>query len=139
VPDVQAVLVSNNPYGDAGRLLEMGRRFRLDQGFLGVAAGRLDTATAAVGLLAPKRSQSITTLISGGDVVIDSDAGNVPVGVDGEALVLDTPVRCSTRPLALRVRLPKDRPGVPRPRGKIDWKALWRLAFGAHPERSAHN
>src|SRR5664279_4195367 len=135
VPDVQAVLVSNNPYGDAGRLLEMGRRFRLDQGVLGVVAGRLDNAAEAVGLLAAARSQSITTLTSDQDVVLDSDAATLPVGIDGEAVTLDTPVRCTVRPLALRVRLPKNRPGVPRPRGKIDWTQLWRLAFG-RPERS---
>ena len=135
VPDVQAVLVSNNPYGDAGRLLEMGRRFRLDQGVLGVVAGRLDNAAEAVGLLAAARSQSITTLTSDQEVVLDSDAATLPVGIDGEAVTLDTPVRCTVRPLALRVRLPKNRPGVPRPRGKIDWKQLWRLALG-RPERS---
>jgi diacylglycerol kinase family enzyme len=135
VPDVQAALVSNNPYGDAGRLLEMGRRFRLDQGVLGVVAGRLDNAAEAVGLLAAARSQSITTLTSDQEVVLDSDAATLPVGIDGEAVTLDTPVRCTVRPLGLRVRLPKNRPGVPRPRGNIDWKQLWRLAFG-RPERS---
>ena len=47
---LQAVLVSNNPYG-SGRLRDIGRRARLDQGTLGVLAGRLSSTTQAVGLL----------------------------------------------------------------------------------------
>ena len=38
----QAILVSNNPYG-SGRLIDLGRRNTLDQGVLGVVAGRLAT------------------------------------------------------------------------------------------------
>ena len=53
----------------------------------------------------------------------------VPVEVDGEALVLETPVRCTVRPAALRVRVPRDRPGVPDPRPNMDWKWLWRIAL----------
>ena len=52
-----------------------------------------------------------------------------PVGVDGEALVLNTPVRCTVRPLALRVRVPRDRPGVPDPTPVMDWKRLWQMAL----------
>ena len=39
-------------------------------------------------------------------------------------------VHCTIRPRALRVRLPRDRPGVTELRGKLDWKTLWHLAFG---------
>jgi hypothetical protein len=52
----------------------------------------------------------------------------LPVGVDGEALVLDTPVRCTIQPAALRVRVPRDRPGVPDPKPIMDWKRLRQLA-----------
>ena len=38
----QAILVSNNLYG-SGRLIDLGRRNTLDQGVLGVVAGRLAT------------------------------------------------------------------------------------------------
>ena len=34
--------------------------------------------------------------LAGREVVIDADAAQIPVGVDGEALVLDTPVRCTS-------------------------------------------
>jgi diacylglycerol kinase family enzyme len=136
--DAQAVLVSNNPYGDSGLLLEMGRRFRLDEGVLGVVAGRLGNAAEAVGLLRPTRSQSVTALTSDRGVVIDggADATTLPVGIDGEAVTVPNPVHCTIRPRALRVRLPRHRPGVPQPLGKIDWKALWGLAFRARSTAS---
>ena len=63
------------------------------------------------------------------EVVIDADAAQIPVGVDGEALVLDTPVRCTVQPAALRVRVPRDRPGVPDPKPIMDWNRLRRMAL----------
>ena len=66
---------------------------------------------------------------TGREVVIDADAAQIPVGVDGEALVLDTPVRCVVQPGALRVRVPRDRPGVPDPTPVRDWNRLWRMAL----------
>ncbi len=123
--DVQAALISNNPYG-SGRLLDLGRRTRLDQGVLGIIAGRLGSVTRAVGLLRRAHGQSIKVL-TGHEVVVDSTEASIPVGIDGEAVTVDTPVQCTIRPRALRVRLPKNRPGVPPPR--IDWKLLWHIAF----------
>jgi len=128
VDSTQAILVSNNPYG-SGRLIDLGRRSRLDQGVLGVVAGRLDSATRAVGLLRRARGQSVTVLTSP-TVVIDADAAEIPVGIDGEAVTVATPVHCTIRPGALRVRLPRDRPGVPVAKTRIEWNRLWRLASG---------
>jgi diacylglycerol kinase family enzyme len=128
VEHTQAVLVSNNPYG-SGRLIDMGRRNRLDQGVLGVVAGRLDSAGRAIGLLRRTGGDSLTAL-TGREVVVDADTPAIPVGVDGEAISVPTPVRCTIRPAALRVRLPRERPGVPRPKTRIQWDRLWRLAFG---------
>jgi diacylglycerol kinase family enzyme len=124
----QAILVSNNPYG-SGRLIDMGRRNRLDQAVLGVVAGRLDSAAHAVDLIRRDQGQSLSVL-AGREVLIDADTAEIPVGVDGEALTVATPVHCTIRPGALRVRLPRDRPGVPRPKTRIEWDRLWRLAFG---------
>jgi hypothetical protein len=62
-------------------------------------------------------------------VVVDADASQIPVGVDGEALLLDTPVRCTVQPAALRVRVPRDRPGVPDPKPIMDWKRLRQMAL----------
>ena len=66
---------------------------------------------------------------AGPQVIIDADTTQIPVGVDGEALVLDTPVRCTVHPAALRVRVPRHRPGVPDPKPIMDWKRLWGMGL----------
>ena len=42
--------------------------------------------------------------------------------------MMPTPVRCAVWPGALRVRVPRDRPGVRPPKPRIDWHALQALA-----------
>lgn len=123
-----AVLVSNNPYG-AGKLRDMGRRARIDQGTLGVITGQLGSTGQAVSVLRRAGKSPIVQLAGGTEVVIDGDAATIPVGIDGEAVTVDTPVHCTIRPRALRVRLPRHRPGVPELRTKLDWKTLWQVAF----------
>jgi diacylglycerol kinase family enzyme len=123
----QAVLVSNNPYG-MGDIAGLGRRARLDRGTLGMVAVTVHSTAQAAGLLRGHRAQGLTSL-AGPEVIIDADTAQVPVGVDGEALVLDTPVRCVVQPAALRVRVPRDRPGVPDPKPIMDWKRLWQMAL----------
>jgi diacylglycerol kinase family enzyme len=123
----QAVLVSNNQYG-MGDIAGLGRRARLDRGTLGMFAVTVQSAAQAAGLLGGRRSRGLTSL-AGPEVVIDADAAQIPVGVDGEALVLDTPVRCTIQPAALRVRVPRHRPGVPDPKPIMDWKRLRQLAL----------
>jgi diacylglycerol kinase family enzyme len=123
----QAVLVSNNQYG-MGDIAGLGRRARLDRGTLGVFAVTVNSAAQAAGLLRGRNSRGLTSL-AGREVVIDADASQIPVGVDGEALLLDTPVRCVVRPGALRVRVPRDRPGVPDPKPIMDWKRLRQMAL----------
>ncbi|GAA4049737.1 diacylglycerol/lipid kinase family protein [Streptomyces shaanxiensis] len=123
----QGVLISNNPYqlGDAAGL---GRRPRLDSGVLGVLGIKVDNAAQAAGLLRGRQARGLT-LLTGTEVVVGSDAPEIPVGVDGEALLLRTPVTCRVAPGALRVRVPRERPGVPGARPRMDWRALGRLAF----------
>jgi diacylglycerol kinase family enzyme len=123
----QALLVSNNLYG-MGDIAGLGRRARLDRGALGVLGVRVASAVQAAGLLGGAHSRGLT-MLAAPEVVVDADAAQIPVGVDGEALVLDTPVRCRIQPLALRVRVPRDRPGVPDPKPPVDWKRLWQLAL----------
>jgi len=122
----QAVLVSNNVYG-MGDMAGLGRRARMDRGTLGVFGVTVASAVQAAGLLRGGHSRGLT-ILAAPEVVVDADAFQIPVGVDGEALVLDTPVRCTVQPLALRVRVPRDRPGVPDAKPEIDWKRLWQLA-----------
>jgi diacylglycerol kinase family enzyme len=123
----QAVLVSNNVYG-MGDIAGLGRRARLDRGNLGLFAVTATSAVQAAGLLRGTSSRGLTRL-TGPEVVVDADTAQIPVGVDGEALLLDTPVRCTVRPAALRVRVPRDRPGVPDPKPIMDWRRLWQLAL----------
>jgi diacylglycerol kinase family enzyme len=123
----QAVLVSNNVYG-MGDIAGLGRRARLDRGNLGLFAVTVASAVQAAGLIRGTQSRGLTRL-TGREVVVDADAAQIPVGVDGEALVLDTPVRCVVQPAALRVRVPRDRPGVPDPKPIMDWKRLRQMAL----------
>jgi hypothetical protein len=127
----QALLVSNDPY-EATDLAGMGRRARLDRGTLGVIALRVDSARQAVGLLHGAHRRGLLR-VQAREVVVRSDAAEVPVGIDGETVHLSTPVRCTVRPGALRVRLPRDRPGVRPPRGALDWVSLWSLTVGRPP------
>ena len=122
----QAVLVSDNPYG-MGDLAGLGRRARLDTGRLGVVSVTAGSARQAVGLLRGATRHGVVATTAP-EVVISSDAPEIPVGIDGESVVVPTPVRCSVRPRALRVRVPRDRPGVPPRRPTWSWAELLRLA-----------
>lgn len=127
----QALLVSNDPY-EAADLAGMGRRARLDRGVLGVIAVRVETARQAVGLLHGAHERGLLRAESR-DVLVTSEEPVVPVGIDGETVRLSTPVHCTIRPAALRVRLPRARPGVRPPMGRLDWASLWRLTTGRSP------
>ncbi|MFG2097585.1 diacylglycerol/lipid kinase family protein [Streptomyces sp. NPDC048612] len=123
----QAVLVSNNPYrmGDPAGL---GRRERLDSGVLGVLGVTVDNAVQAASMLRGRRGQGLASCAAQ-EVVIDADAPVIPAGVDGEALTVPTPVRCWIEPGALRVRLPRHRPGTPRGKPPMNWRRVRRLAL----------
>ena len=127
----QALLVSNNPY-ETSDLAGAGRRARLDRGTLGVIAVKVDSARQAVGLLHGAHQRGLLRT-QAREVVVSSDELTVPVGIDGESVHLSAPVRCTVRPGALRVRLPRERPGVRPPSGELNWSALWALAVGRGP------
>jgi diacylglycerol kinase family enzyme len=129
----QAVLVSNDPYGSTD-LAGLGRRARLDRGELGVVTISVAGARQAVGLLRRSRQRGLVRLTAA-EVVIAADVAEIPVGIDGESLLLRTPVRCRTVPRALRVRLPRNRPGVPPAKPALDWIRLRRLGF-SRPRRA---
>jgi diacylglycerol kinase family enzyme len=131
------VLISNNPY-ETGDIAGLDRRARLDQGVLGVVGVKVDNAAQAAGLLnRAVRSRELTALTAH-EVVIDSSEPQIPVGIDGESVLMPTPVRCTIRPLALRVQVPRSRPGVPVPRPQLDWGRLRRLAFTSGLAAGAH-
>jgi diacylglycerol kinase family enzyme len=128
VDQPQALLVSNNPY-EASDLVGLGRRARLDRGVLGVIALRVDSARQAVALVNRAHERGLQRA-EAREVLVSSDEAAIPVGIDGETVRLSTPVRCTVRPGALRVRLPRNRPGIRPPRGRLDWAPLWALATG---------
>jgi diacylglycerol kinase family enzyme len=122
----QALLVANNPYG-TGDIAGLSRRARLDGGLLGVVGVTVDSARQAVGLLRGTHSAGLSTLVTT-KIEINADAPRIPVGIDGEAVSLSTPVLCTIRPGALRVWVPRDRPGVIPPKPPLNWVRLWHLA-----------
>ncbi len=128
----QALLISNDPYG-MGDLAGLGRRARLDAGTLGVVAIRVGSARQAIELVRRGHGEGLTTLTAD-EVVVEADAPEIPVGIDGETVLMATPVRCSIRPGALRVVVPRDRPGVPAASPALDWPRLRQLASFRHAQ-----
>ena len=122
----QAVLVSNNPY-ETGDLAGLGRRSRIDIGALGVIVVTVDSAAQAAQLIRGSRARGLRRF-QAREVVIDAPVDEIPVGIDGEAVRLATPVRCRIHPQVLRVRVPKDRPGVP-PATRLESGELLRVAL----------
>ena len=122
----QALLVSNNPYG-AGDLAGLGRRVRLDRGILGVVGVTVSNAAQAAGLLRGRHATGLKVLATK-RIEITADTPQIPVGVDGESIMMSTPVTCTVSPGALRVWVPRDRPGVPAPKPQVDWARLRHLA-----------
>jgi diacylglycerol kinase family enzyme len=122
----QALLVSNNPYG-TGDVAGLGRRARLDRGILGVVGVTVSSAAQAAGLIRGQRAAGLKVLAAK-RAEIDADVPQIPVGVDGESILMSTPVTCTVSPGALRVWVPRDRPGVPAPTPPVSWARLRHLA-----------
>jgi diacylglycerol kinase family enzyme len=129
----QALLVANNPYG-TGDIAGLSRRARLDAGVLGVIGVKVRNVQQAIDLLRGRRAVGVRVL-STKKIEVTADAPQIPVGVDGEALSMSTPVVCTISPGALRVWVPRDRPGIVPPKPPINWARLWHLA-GIHRKRA---
>ena len=119
-----AMLVANNRYR-LGRGVGSGTRPCLDDGTLGITVIG-PTKPAAAGLRLWHRP-----VVEWTAPVLDIESGGpVPAGIDGEAAVLQPPVRFRTRPRALRVRIAHGHPGASpsafEPRGT--WDAIRTLA-----------
>ena len=130
VDGLQALLISNNPYGRAVDAAHPGRRERLDSGLLGVVCVRVGNTAQAARLVRGPRSGGLVRL-SAREVVVEAGTDTLPVGIDGEHVVLPAPVVCRSAPGALRVRVPRRRPNAPRVSGgAADWPRVARLALG---------
>ncbi|MFF2850884.1 diacylglycerol/lipid kinase family protein [Streptomyces sp. NPDC058001] len=126
----QAVLVSNNPYARPEPMTAGGRRPRLDRGTLGVVAVRVTTAAQAAEVALRGSRAAALHVLTAPRITLASDAETIPVAVDGEALNLPTPVTCTIRPRALRVLVPRHRPGTAGAAPPVDWHAIIALALG---------
>lgn len=128
-----AILVSNNRYR-LGRAVGSGTRPRLDQGVLGVAvAAGPSERSDSDRRQRPWREWAVT------EFRVDSDHP-VPAGIDGEAVVLDPPLRFRIEPRALTVRISRAHPGAspsartPESPSAVPL-ALVRIARGLDPDR----
>jgi diacylglycerol kinase family enzyme len=109
------ILVSNDRY-DLNRGDGFGSRRRLDAGTLGIVAARFgssrDIARLAEIHAAGGRTRRPDGWIEWNDTSFEVRSGQpVEIGIDGEAMVLDPPIRFRTAPAALRVRIPAHAPG----------------------------
>ncbi|HEX5713389.1 MAG TPA: diacylglycerol kinase family protein [Solirubrobacterales bacterium] len=97
------ILVSNNAYR-LGPTLGSGTRPRLDAGVLGIVdfhppiAGEPD-------------DQARWRQLEAGELEIECEQ-RIPVGIDGESVTLESPLRFRVRPKALRVRIAHEHPGA---------------------------
>ncbi|WP_433731530.1 diacylglycerol/lipid kinase family protein [Actinoplanes sp. CA-051413] len=98
------VLVSNNPYR-LTRLGRVGGRPRMDAGRLGILTGRVRGSAGDRRALPPRRFAEM--LGWSGTAFEVRSAAPVPIGLDGESLVLTPPLRFASLPGVLRVRLPR--------------------------------
>ena len=133
------IQVSNNPYrkGTASRP-------RMDTGSSASTPSRSRTTEPRPGSSPPSRPATLTASpgsTAGRPRSSRSPRAPIDVGLDGEALVLDPPLRFSTRPAALRVRLPTDAIGVSPAARKLEarqaLKSLWATALGRPGEDTA--
>jgi diacylglycerol kinase family enzyme len=101
-----AILVSNNAYR-LGRAIDNATRPRLDQGQLGITViGDSDENS-------PRHRGAALSWHQWSSRAFELDSpGPVPAGIDGEATMLEPPLRFHTRPGALRVRIAPSHPGA---------------------------
>jgi diacylglycerol kinase family enzyme len=132
------ILVSNNRY-ELGHAEGFGSRRRIDAGTLGIVAARFQSpgeAASLARLQASGRRRRPGGWLEWTGTSFEVRSGQpVEIGIDGEAMLLDPPIRFRILPGALRVRIPTRAPGyspaaaVPTP-GWATLTALWQTATG---------
>jgi diacylglycerol kinase family enzyme len=136
---VHLILVSNNRY-ELGHAEGFGSRRRLNAETLGIVAARFQSPGEAASLArlqaSERRPRRPRGWVEWADTSFEVRSGQpVEVGVDGEAMLLDPPIRFRILPKALRVRIPPRAAGyspaaaVPTP-GWATLTALWQTATG---------
>jgi diacylglycerol kinase family enzyme len=137
--DPDLILVSNNVYKLEG-IGGLGTRARLDEGVLGVIMVEVHNGSELaqlVSLSTAGRGSAYSGWHEWTTTVLEVRSGKpIYLGIDGEAVTLDSPVRLEAQPAALRVRIAPHHPGVSPARiaGAVQAAAPRRLlhaAFGA--------
>jgi diacylglycerol kinase family enzyme len=127
----QVVLISNNAYHIATPRY-LGRRFALDTGLLGGIVLPRPTAPPPDLLLHLRRElrqpgmqgkPAPVITWSAPRITVYGTTPQLPAGIDGEPVTLPLPVSCEIRPSALKLLLPKDRPGIPREPALPPWRS----------------
>ena len=135
--EVLVLLVANNTY-QLQRASELGARDRLDEGVLQVSALRARTGAALARVVAKStvgRAGSGVAWAQWEAAVlrVESKLQELPAGVDGEMVVLSTPLEFRILPRALRVLVPDTlQPPAPRarPLSLSALRRLWVVAVG---------
>jgi diacylglycerol kinase family enzyme len=113
-PSAHLILISNDKY-ELGRAEGFGSRRRMDTGTLGIVAARFQSSRDAAAFARQRgegRNRRPQGWMEWTDTSFELRSGQqVEVGVDGEALLLDPPIRFRIVPGALRVRIPLHAPG----------------------------
>jgi diacylglycerol kinase family enzyme len=108
------IMVSNNGY-ELGVGEAFGSRRRIDAGALGIVAARFQSSgdlARFVRLQATGRARRFPGWSEWTDTTFEVRSGRpVEIGIDGEATLLDPPIRFRILPGALRVRIPPHAPG----------------------------
>ena len=109
-PTAHIILVSNDPY-ELDHVGGRGTRKRLDTGTLGVVATRIDGPAQAQQFVALEAAGQVRRFVGWLEWAAPQfrvgSSGPVEIGVDGEALTMEPPLVFSSRPGALRVRVPR--------------------------------
>ena len=126
------IQVSNNPYGETFR--GMGSRPRLDTGRLGIVSlvlGKQGGAAAFVASLATGHPERFKGFMTWSAPTFDvMSAAPIELGLDGETMVMDPPLRFSMRRPAVRVRLPHHAIGYSPAARSIGWRQTLRDLWG---------
>ncbi len=130
------IQISNNPYGTT--FGAMSSRPRMDRGLLGVSTLEIRSdreAARFLSALAAGHPERFTGFASWSTPAFEVGSGGpIDVGLDGETLAMDPPLRFVVRPSAVRVRLPRHAIGYSPGARALDLRtaarSLWATARG---------
>ena len=131
------VMVSSNAYTVSGLLADIGKRARLDRGQLGILMLEIQDATAVATFAALYAAGQIDRFSgwsqwTADGFTVESDEP-VPLGVDGETISMEPPLRFEIHPAGFTIAVPKGTPygpGVSALATDRGLSKLWSVAVG---------